>query len=40
MTLPSNIIENDITATFKDGVLEVKVPKKEHKSSKKIEVKG
>ena len=40
ITLPANIIENDITAIFKDGVLEINIPKKEYKSAKKIEVKS
>ena len=40
ITLPSNIAEDDIDANFKDGVLEITIPKKEQKNAKRIEVKG
>ena len=40
ITLPSNIAEEGIDANFKDGVLEITIPKKEQKNAKRIEVKG
>ncbi|MFP4158851.1 MAG: Hsp20/alpha crystallin family protein [Desulfosalsimonas sp.] len=38
-TLPDNVDTEKIEATFKDGVLEVKVPKTEESKGKKIEIK-
>ncbi len=38
-TLPSDVKEEGIEATYKDGVLQVKVPKSETAQRKKIEVK-
>ena len=40
ITLPSNIAEDDINANFKDGVLEITIPKKEQKDAKRIEIKS
>jgi HSP20 family protein len=39
-TLPANVIDKDITAAFKDGVLTITVPKKEQEFAKKIKIKG
>lgn len=38
-TLPENVDTDKIEASFKDGVLEVKVPKTEESKGKKIEIK-
>jgi HSP20 family protein len=39
-TLPASVIDKDITAVFKDGVLTITVPKKEQEFAKKIKIKG
>lgn len=39
LTLPNNINEDDINATFKDGILNIEITKKQENSTKKIEVK-
>lgn len=39
LTLPNNINENDITANFKDGILNIEITKKLENSNKNIEVK-
>ncbi|WPX99193.1 Hsp20/alpha crystallin family protein [Candidatus Megaera polyxenophila] len=39
LTLPNNINENDITANFKDGILNIEITKKLENSTKNIEVK-
>ena len=39
LTLPHNINEDDINATFKDGILNIQITKKLENSTKKIEVK-
>lgn len=39
-TLPSDVKEEGIEATYKDGVLQVNIPKSETARSKKIEVKA
>ncbi|MFV9936769.1 MAG: Hsp20/alpha crystallin family protein, partial [Rickettsia endosymbiont of Haemaphysalis japonica] len=36
ISLPSNINEEHIEAKFKDGILKIKIPKKEHSTAKKI----
>ncbi|MFO8111342.1 MAG: Hsp20/alpha crystallin family protein [Desulfosalsimonadaceae bacterium] len=38
-TLPDNVDADKVDATYKDGVLEVKIPKTEDSARKKIEVK-
>lgn len=38
ITLPSNIQEESITARFGDGILYIRIPKKEQSKSKRIEV--
>lgn len=38
-TLPDNVDTDKIEASFKDGILEVKVPKTEESKGKKIEIK-
>jgi HSP20 family molecular chaperone IbpA len=38
--LPNNINENDITANFKDGILNIEITKKLENSTKSIEVKA
>jgi HSP20 family protein len=38
MTLPAGVTESDITANYKDGVLEVRVPKPEEQKPKRIQV--
>jgi HSP20 family protein len=38
VTLPAGVSESDITANYKDGVLEVRVPKPEEQKSKRIQV--
>jgi len=38
ISLPSNIDEEHIEAQVKDGVLSVKIPKKEQSKAKKIKV--
>jgi HSP20 family protein len=40
LTLPNNINENDITANFKDGILNIEITKKLENSTKNIEVKA
>jgi HSP20 family protein len=40
LTLPNNINENDITANFKDGILNIEITKKLENSTKSIEVKA
>ena len=39
LKLPNNINEDDINATFKDGILNIEITKKLENSTKKIEVK-
>jgi len=39
LTLPNNTNEDDINATFKDGILNIEITKKLENSTKKIEVK-
>ncbi|MCC8418003.1 MAG: Hsp20/alpha crystallin family protein [Rickettsia endosymbiont of Bryobia graminum] len=38
ISLPSNIDEEHIAAKFKDGILSIKIPKKEQSKAKKIKV--
>jgi HSP20 family protein len=38
VTLPAGVTDNDITANYKDGVLEVRVPKPEEQKPKRIHV--
>lgn len=38
-TLPDNVDAEKVDATYKDGVLEIKIPKTEESARKKIEVK-
>jgi HSP20 family protein len=38
VTLPAGVSESDITANYKDGVLEVRVPKPEEQKPKRIQV--
>ena len=38
VTLPAGVTESDITANYKDGVLEVRVPKPEEQKPKRIHV--
>ena len=38
VTLPAGVSEKDITANYKDGVLEVRVPKPEEQKPKRIQV--
>ena len=38
-TLPENVDPDQVDAAYKDGVLEVKIPKTEESSAKKIEIK-
>jgi HSP20 family protein len=38
VTLPAGVNESDITANYKDGVLEVRVPKPEEQKPKRIQV--
>jgi HSP20 family protein len=38
VTLPAGVTENDITANYKDGVLEVRVPKPEEQKPKRIQI--
>jgi HSP20 family protein len=38
VTLPTGVTESDITANYKDGVLEVRVPKPEEQKPKRIRV--
>jgi HSP20 family protein len=38
VTLPAGVTESDITANYKDGVLEVRVPKPEEQKPKRIQV--
>ena len=40
MSLPFNINKEDISATFKNGVLEIKLPRVEVSEPKKIEIKA
>ncbi|WP_341789273.1 Hsp20/alpha crystallin family protein [Rickettsia endosymbiont of Polydrusus tereticollis] len=37
--MPLNINEEDIDARFENGILHIKIPKKEQSTSRKIEVK-
>lgn len=39
LTLPNNVNEDEISATFKDGILNIEIAKKHESSSKRIEVK-
>jgi HSP20 family protein len=38
VTLPTGVTDQDITANYKDGVLEVRVPKPEEQKPKRIQV--
>lgn len=38
ISLPSNVDEEHVTANFKDGVLSIKIPKKEQSKAKKIKI--
>lgn len=38
ISLPSNIDEEHIAAQFKDGILSIKIPKKEQSKAKKIKI--
>ncbi len=38
LPLPEGVTEADITATYKDGVLEVRVPEPKHEAAKKIAI--
>ncbi len=38
VTLPAGVTESDITANYRDGVLEVRVPKPEEQKPKRIQV--
>lgn len=38
ISLPSNINEEHIEAKFKDGILQIKIPKQEHSTAKKIKL--
>ena len=38
VTLPAGVTEDDISANYKDGVLEVRVPKPEEQKPKRIQV--
>ena len=38
VTLPAGVTDEDITANYKDGVLEVRVPKPEEQKPKRIQV--
>jgi HSP20 family protein len=38
VTLPAGVTESDITANYKDGVLEVRVPKPEEQKPKRIQI--
>ncbi|MCC8369016.1 MAG: Hsp20/alpha crystallin family protein [Rickettsia endosymbiont of Oxypoda opaca] len=40
ISLPLNINEEDIEARFENGILHIKIPKKEQSTSRKIEVKS
>ncbi|WPY01857.1 Hsp20/alpha crystallin family protein (plasmid) [Candidatus Trichorickettsia mobilis] len=40
LTLPNNTNEDDINATFKDGILNIEISKKQESSTKRIEVKA
>jgi HSP20 family protein len=38
LPLPEGVTEADITATYKDGVLEIRIPEPEHEEAKKIAI--
>jgi len=38
VTLPAGVTENDIAANYKDGVLEIRVPKPEEQKPKRIQI--
>jgi HSP20 family protein len=38
LPLPERITEADITATYKDGVLEIRIPEPKHEQAKKIAI--
>lgn len=38
--LPQGVADNDVAATYRDGVLEISVPKPEQAKPKRIEIKG
>jgi len=38
LPLPAGVAEADITATYKDGVLEIRVPEPKHEEAKKIAI--
>jgi HSP20 family protein len=38
LPLPEGVTEADITATYKDGVLEIRVPEPKHEAAKKIAI--
>jgi HSP20 family protein len=40
VTLPSNVIESEVAAEYKDGVLTIKLPKTEQSKAHKIKVKS
>lgn len=40
VTLPCPVMENEVAAEYHDGVLEIKLPKKEESKAHKVKVKG
>jgi len=40
VTLPCNVVESEVAAEYKDGVLTIKLPKTEESKTHKIKVKG
>ena len=38
LPLPEGVTEADIAATYKDGVLEIRIPEPEHEEAKKIAI--
>jgi HSP20 family protein len=40
VTLPCNVVENEVAAEYKDGVLTIKLPKTDQSKTHKIKVKG
>jgi HSP20 family protein len=40
VTLPSNVVESEVAAEYRDGVLTIKLPKTEESKAHKIKVKG
>ncbi|MCS6858856.1 MAG: Hsp20/alpha crystallin family protein [Abditibacteriales bacterium] len=40
LTIPSGVKVDDISATYKDGILEIRLPKSEESKPKKIELKS